>query len=56
MDHLHPIAAHIARAGVGIARDDQRQTDEPPGILRPTLLDRHRGKIRRWLDNFLARP
>ena len=64
--NLHPIHPHIAFTRIGIFRDDARQRDEPPAILRPALLDRQIQqrrqcglRVRRMaiepVHNFLAR-
>ena len=51
---LHAVGADVARAVVGIARDHQRHTDEPPCILRPAFLDGERIDVRFLLNNLLT--
>ena len=54
--HLHAIDAHVALAGLGIAREHQRPGDEAPSILRPALQDRKfQQRETVAADDFLAR-
>ena len=40
VEHLHPVGADVAHAGLGILGEDQRQGDEPAAVVGPALEDR----------------
>ena len=42
---LHPVGAHVASAGLRVARNDERQRDEAPGVHGPALQDWKRVEI-----------
>ena len=45
VDHLHPVHADVAAAGLRILRDHGREGDERRGVARPAALDRQAAEI-----------
>ncbi len=54
--HLQAVHAHIAHAGLRVARDHLRQGDKPPAVFRPAFQDRQEIQRRRFRFRSLLAP